>query len=137
MWQTIAQCRSLFVFLGVYRLDRAKIKLKIGSFVAGFLNGVFGVGGGILFVPLLENLKIKSKSAHATSVAAIALFCVVSFLGYCFHGYFDFFESLKFVPAGLAGALVGSLTMCKINSVSLRWIFAIVLIVFSVRLFLL
>lgn len=116
-------------------MNRKKIKLKLGSFLAGFFNGIFGVGGGILIVPLLESLNLGSKVAHATSVAVVAVFCVVSFLGYCFYGYFDFFESVRFVPAGIAGALVGSLTMRKMKSVLLRRIFAIVLLVSSVRLF--
>lgn len=39
--------------------------------VAGVLSGLFGVGGGILFVPALVALNLTQLHAEATSLAAI------------------------------------------------------------------
>lgn len=112
-----------------------KIKLGLGIFISGFFNGFFGVGGGVLIVPLLESLKLKPKVAHATSVAIMAAFSLISFLGYCFNNYFNFFHSIKYVPAGLIGALVGSLVLPKIKGSTLKRIFALILIFSGIRLF--
>jgi uncharacterized membrane protein YfcA len=41
------------------------------GFAAGILSGLFGVGGGILFVPTLIALGLTQLHAEATSLAAI------------------------------------------------------------------
>jgi uncharacterized membrane protein YfcA len=41
------------------------------GFAAGILSGLFGVGGGILFVPTLLALGLTQHHAEATSLAAI------------------------------------------------------------------
>ena len=41
------------------------------GFVAGILAGLFGVGGGILFVPVLVGLGLEQLDAEATSLLAI------------------------------------------------------------------
>ncbi len=47
-----------------------KCSALIGA-AAGFLNGLFGSGGGIAAVPLLEKNGVEKKKAHAESVALI------------------------------------------------------------------
>jgi hypothetical protein len=41
------------------------------GFAAGMLAGLFGVGGGILFVPVLVGLGLSQLDAEATSLLAI------------------------------------------------------------------
>ena len=41
------------------------------GFAAGVLSGLFGVGGGILFVPALLAIGLSQLHAEATSLAAI------------------------------------------------------------------
>jgi uncharacterized membrane protein YfcA len=53
-------------------LSTASIVLALGlGLVAGVLAGLFGVGGGILFVPTLVALGLGQLEAQATSLLAI------------------------------------------------------------------
>ena len=52
------------------------LKLKtiyiVSGFKIGFLNGVFGGGGGMIAVPLLQNvLKLDTKTSHASAIFII------------------------------------------------------------------
>lgn len=50
--------------------------------IAGLLNGLFGAGGGVAVVPLLEHAGIDTKKSHATSIAIIAPLSLISSLLY-------------------------------------------------------
>ena len=54
--------------LGVYAFDRTNMLL---GFAAGIGAGMFGVGGGLLFVPTLIALGLGQVEAEATSLLAI------------------------------------------------------------------
>ena len=43
----------------------------LGGGVTGLLNGLFGSGGGMVAVPLLEHGGLEPARAHATSIAVI------------------------------------------------------------------
>lgn len=81
----------------------------------GVLNGVFGAGGGSLFVPLAEKfLKMEEKTAHATAIPVILVLSVISSFFYIRKGFFDlkiwFFVSI----GGLIGGFVGAKALGKI-----------------------
>ena len=113
-----------------------KLKLRLGSFLAGVCNGVFGAGGGILIIPILESIKLKNKTAHATSVAVMATFSLFSFIGYYLNGYFNFQKSIWFLPSGIVGAIVGAFILKKIKIKTLKQIFGILILLSSIRLLL-
>ncbi len=61
------------------QLDPATLALAIGGgLAAGMLAGLFGVGGGIVFVPILVMVfSFSQLSAQATSLAAIVPLAMV------------------------------------------------------------
>ena len=72
---------------------------------AGFLSGLFGVGGGLVIVPaLMTVLGMSQRRAAATSLAAIVLTAAVGSVSYGARG------EVSLLAAGLlvVGALVGS-----------------------------
>jgi uncharacterized membrane protein YfcA len=103
---------------------------------AGFLSGLFGVGGGILIVPgLVLVLKMDQRLAHGTSLAAVLPISVASLLTYWNHGNVDW-PVAAFVAAGaVVGAVVGTHLLHVIPHRVLGFTFAAVLIVSAVRLF--
>ena len=80
------------------------VVLVAGGASAGFLSGLFGVGGGLVMVPVLVLLVgMAQHQAHATSLAAII---PIAFVGALIFGRA---ESVNLIAAGLliAGSLVG------------------------------
>ena len=72
---------------------------------AGFLSGLFGVGGGLVIVPaLMSVLGMSQRRAAATSLAAIVLTAVTGSASYGIRG------EVSLPAAGLlvVGALVGA-----------------------------
>ena len=104
--------------------------------IAGLLNGLFGAGGGVAVVPLLEHAGIDTKKSHATSIAIIAPLSLVSSLLYFQNGSIDFSLAWSYLPYGFAGDLAGSLFMKKIPTGILKRCFGAVMVISAIRLFL-
>ena len=113
----------------------SKYRLAAIGFVTGILNGLFGSGGGMAAVPLLELSGIEPKKSHATSVAVIAVLSLISAVGYFIGGAVDFGLVLPVIPWGLIGALFGSVLLRNINNSLLRRIFGALLIYSAIRIF--
>lgn len=105
-------------------------KAAATGIAAGFLNGLFGSGGGMVAVPMFKKSGLSVKEAHATSVLMMAALSAASAGLYLFSGRLEFGEALGFIPAGIVGGIAGSLLFKNIKSVILRRIFG-AFIVFS------
>ena len=114
---------------------KCSLKHVVAALICGFLNGIFGSGGGILVVPTLEKFGIKPKKAHATSVSIILILSIFSLLFYIFKYRFNLEEIYIFLPFGLIGAFFGSFFLKNIKTDFLRRIFGIIIILSSLRLF--
>jgi uncharacterized membrane protein YfcA len=85
------------------------VRLVLIGLVAGFFSALFGVGGGIIMVPLLILVaRFSERPAMATSLASIGLIALVGTISYTFHGDVHLgYGLLVGLPAAL-GAVVGS-----------------------------
>ncbi|MEI3522967.1 MAG: sulfite exporter TauE/SafE family protein [Anaerotignum sp.] len=64
-----------------------KEKIRLTGLVTGFVNGLFGSGGGTLVVPAMERfLHVETHKAHATAIAVILPLSVLSLLIYFWQG---------------------------------------------------
>jgi uncharacterized protein len=64
-----------------------EVRLVLIGLVAGFFSALFGVGGGIIIVPLLLLLCAwQARAATATSLAAIGITAVSGVIAYAIHG---------------------------------------------------
>lgn len=113
-----------------------KYKFIIFGIISGCINGAFGSGGGLIVVPMLENIHLQAKKAHATSVAIIFFLSIITQIFYVAIYKFNIFYSLYFLPSGIIGSIFGSLILKKISTKFLKKIFAIYIIFSSIRLFL-
>jgi uncharacterized protein len=63
------------------------VRLVLIGLTAGFFSALFGVGGGIVIVPLLLLLCAwEAHSATATSLAAIGITALSGVIAYAVHG---------------------------------------------------
>lgn len=104
----------------------------VGVFT-GIANGLFGSGGGIISVSMLEKEGLEAKKAHATSLAITLPLSLVSGYIYFSKGSFDLIEAMKFIPFGLVGVIVGAKLLHKIPNRILKKIFGVMMIIFGIR----
>ncbi len=102
----------------------------------GLFGGLFGVGGGLIVVPLLiAFVGLDAKVATATSLAAIgitAIFGVVAFTALDHVAWRD--AALVGLPA-MAGTLAGVSLQRRVSSRLLTYLFSGFLVAVAVRLF--
>lgn len=115
-------------------LKHSKAYYYIVGGVTGIANGLFGSGGGMLSVPLLESTGLEAKKAHASSIAITLPLSLISTIIYSVKGHIDYSLALKFIPLGLLGAIIGSKLLKKISNKLLKKIFGVILIISGIRM---
>jgi len=110
-------------------------RLLLIGLVAGFFAALFGVGGGILIVPLLILVAAYAeRKAMSTSLAAIGLTAAAGTIVYALHGYLRPVDAaLVGVPA-MAGAVAGATLQQRVANRTLSLVFAALLVGIGVRL---
>jgi uncharacterized membrane protein YfcA len=96
--------------------------------VTGFFSALFGVGGGIVIVPLLLLVvKWEMRSASATSLAAIAVTATAGVITYVVHDEVrPLYAVLVGVPAAF-GSFAGSTLQQRVPVRTLAYLFAALL----------
>lgn len=102
---------------------------------AGFLSGLFGVGGGILIVPALALvLGMEQRLAHGTSLAAVLPIAISGVLGFALDGSVDWPVAAAIATGALGGAVIGTRALQVLSPEILARLFAVVLVVSAARL---
>lgn len=105
--------------------------------VAGFLSGLFGVGGGILIVPaLVLLLGFPQKVATGTSLLAIAPISLVGVASYAAHGAVDWVMGAVLAVGMVAGGVLGSWLLARLPPLVVTWVFIAALVAVAIRLML-
>ena len=90
----------------------------------GIANSVFGGGGGMIAVPLLQKTGMSEKSAHATAILVILPVSLLSFLLYVWQGFYD---PSVLIPTSLgvaAGGFLGAKMLGKMPVKAVDLLFA-------------
>ncbi len=99
------------------------ILILLGA-ATGMLSGLFGIGGGIILVPMLVMiLGYQQRLAAGTSVAAILPAAIVGGIGYGLQGNVDWAAAIALAAGVVVGAQIGSYLLSRVPTGFLRWLF--------------
>lgn len=115
---------------------RPVVALPAIGLVAGFFSALFGVGGGIVVVPLLVLLLGYSTHwATGTSLAAIGLTSIFGMAAYGVLGEVSWSDAALVGLPAMLGTLVGTWAQQRIPIRTLTLLFSALLAGVAVRLF--
>ena len=111
------------------------MQLVLIGLAAGFFSALFGVGGGIIVVPLLLLVgRWRQRPAMATSLAAIGIIALAGTVSYGFHGELKpGAAAIVGIPAAF-GTVAGTALQQRLANRTLSLLFALLLAAVGVKL---
>ena len=126
----------------VWWLSLLAVAMGVTGLVSGLLAGLFGVGGGIVIVPLLFYIlpwfgvpdDLHMKVAVATSLATIIPTSIVSARKHLATGAMDVPLLKSLVPSMLVGVLIGTALAIITKGPGLTFVFATVALLVALNM---
>ena len=110
-------------------------RLLVVGAAGGAFSALFGVGGGVVMVPLLILLcGYGSRAATATSLAAIAVIALVGVGTHGVLGNVDWLAALLVGIPALLGVTIGVRVRARISAVAISRALAVLLVAAAVLL---
>jgi len=111
------------------------VRLVVIGVAAGFLSALFGIGGGVVIVPLLVLVSgYPERPAMATSLAAIGVTALAGTLFYAYYGrVHPGSAALVGLPAAV-GAVGGTWLQQRLRRRELSLLFSLLLVAIAVKL---
>jgi uncharacterized protein len=111
------------------------VRLVLIGLAAGFFSALFGVGGGIVIVPLLVIVAgYAERSAMATSLSAIGITALAGAVAYGLLGRVHLAEAAAVGLPAAIGAVAGTSLQQRVPRRALTLLFAAFLAVVALRL---
>lgn len=104
------------------------------GFAAGVLAGLFGVGGGILFVPTLLGLGLGQLDAEATSLLAILPTVAAGVWRQSSYGHVRWRPALWLGLSSIAGVQLGVVVATSMSEDVLRRLFGVLVLAAAAQL---
>jgi uncharacterized membrane protein YfcA len=112
------------------------VRLVLIGLAAGLFSALFGVGGGVIIVPLLLLLCAwEARAATATSLAAIGITALSGVIAYAIHGDVRVeYAALVGLPAAVSVAGAAALQQ-RLQTRTIELLFAVFLLGVAALLF--
>jgi hypothetical protein len=111
------------------------VKLAAVGTAAGAFSGLFGVGGGIVIVPLLVLwFGYGERLATGTSLAAIVVIAVLAAAAQALYGNVDVLKGVLIGVPAVGGVVAGAALQQRLPERTVSLLFALLLVVIAVEL---
>lgn len=115
--------------------DQSSVKVGAAGATGGLMSGLFGVGGGVVMVPIFVFwLGLDQKRAITTSLVAIVPIAVFGAAGYAWGGAVAWGVGLAVGAASIIGGQIGVRLLPRIPVFTLQVAFAALLLYSAYRL---
>ncbi|HEY7778202.1 MAG TPA: sulfite exporter TauE/SafE family protein [Nitrososphaeraceae archaeon] len=114
-----------------------KILFFSGTFVAGIISSLFGIGGGVIFVPLM--IMIVGLTMHLAAPTSQFVLMITSLVGLTTHiilGNPEYLPAILLSVGAFGGAQIGSRLSSRLSEQKLRLILGFTFVGIAVRLIL-
>ncbi|XEC93891.1 sulfite exporter TauE/SafE family protein [Paenibacillus tarimensis] len=113
----------------------ALLPLLTVGFGVGLVSGLFGIGGGSLFVPVMVLLfRFPPHVAAATSMFVIFLSSILGSGVKAWAGDIDYSLALCLIPGAWFGGKLGAYIAGRVTGKTLLWVLRVTLIVLALQL---
>ena len=122
---------------GIYTrpMDLTTSRGIILGLVAGFVGGLFGIGGGVVVVPgLVLWLGFGQHRASGTSVATIIASAGAALISFSGNGSVDWRAAALITIGAVVGAAIGTRVLHLIPAKTLSRAFSVLLVVAAIRM---
>ncbi|NOZ64871.1 MAG: sulfite exporter TauE/SafE family protein [Caldiserica bacterium] len=100
--------------------------ILITGILGGFFSGLLGIGGGILYLPLMIYfLGLPTKTAVGTSLFNIVLAGAYGTFSHAYQGNVDLIYGLLLLFGGVIGARLGALATKYTTGANIRFLFSL------------
>jgi uncharacterized membrane protein YfcA len=115
--------------------SRGRAAAAVTGAATGFFGGLFGVGGGIVLVPLLTGpLRLTQHQAHGTSLAVILFTALAAVAVYAAHGNVAWLTGAIVAAASIVTAPLGARAAGRLSNTALQRAFSVFLLLVAARL---
>lgn len=111
------------------------VKVALIGLSAGVVNGLLGVGGGMILIPgMVYALGMGEHDAHGTSLAIVLPISIASAFVYSRNHFIEWGLTWRIALGGMLGAYIGAKLICHIPDVWLRRLFAAFMLATAARM---
>ena len=106
------------------------------SFFAGIISSFFGIGGGIIFVPLMVvGLGMTMKKAAPTSQFILLFASLSGIIAHSVLGHPDFLQAGLLAAGAFVGGIIGARISLDIQERSLQILVSAIIVIAAIKLF--
>ena len=117
------------------KMKKMSLLMAVAGLFIGFVNGLFGAGGGMLAVPVLTMVAgINMKRSHATAILVILPLCAVSSVVYLSKGVEGGDVFLPTILGVVLGGIFGAYALKKCSNIFLQILFYGVMLLAGIKM---